>query len=147
MLTYLLLAVMQTTTTVTTDPQPPPPPSTQVVVQPSDNSVPPPAPPAVTEVQTVPSGRSAAAIVATDALYGGFAGALVGGGVTLIDQGDHWQRDLMVGAGIGILAGAAVGVYEAAIQPSTTTVRRAEADPVPGASNTGTQLAALGGRF
>ncbi|HUJ25881.1 MAG TPA: hypothetical protein VLW85_07685 [Myxococcales bacterium] len=155
MTTLVLLALMQTTTTVTTDQQPPPPPppvaaspSTQVVVQPGDTApAPPPASPTVTEM-TSPSGRSTAAIIATDALYGGFAGGLVGGGITLIDQGNHWQRDLMVGAGVGILAGAAFGAYEAAVQPQTvTTVRRAEADPNPAESNTGTQLAALSGRF
>ena len=139
MTTLLLLALMQTTTTVTTDPQPPPPPaSTQVVVQPGDTTVAPSAPTtSVTEVQTVPNGRSTASIVATDALYGGIAGGLVGGGITLIDQGNYWQRDLMVGAGIGILVGAAFGIYEAAMQPQPgTTIKRADADPAPGSSNT-----------
>lgn len=148
MTTLVLLALMQTTTTVTTEPQQPPPPSTQVVVQPGQSApVPPPASPQVTEV-TQPSGRSTAAIVATDALYGGVAGGLVGGGITLIDQGNHWERDLMVGAGVGILVGAAFGVYEATVQPQTvTTVRHAEADPSPASSTSGMQLAAASGRF
>jgi len=133
-------------TTVTTQPAQPPPPSTQVVVNPNDPGYVPPA--EVTEVRTAPTGRSAAAIIATDALYGGFAGALVGGGITLIDQGNYWQRDLMVGAGIGILAGAAIGIYEATIQPQPTVVRRAAADPSPGASSgDGMQLLAASGRF
>jgi hypothetical protein len=72
------------------------------------------------------------AIIATDGLYGGVAGVLVGAGITLIDNGNNWGRNLMVGAGIGILAGAAYGVYEAASQPSA---RRAVADLNPAASN------------
>ena len=154
--TLAVPAFAQTTTTVTTDtqqavppPPPPPAPSTQVVVNPND-----PAPPprtrvrvddSVTTVESGPNGRSAVVIVATDALYGGVAGALIGGGVTLIDQGNNWQRDLMVGAGIGVLAGAAFGVYEASTQ--TRTVTRAVADRNQAATDSGTQLAMLGGRF
>ena len=137
-------------TTVTT--QSAPPPTTQVVVNPNDpNAAPPPrtrvrVDSEATSVETTPTGRSSIAIIAVDSLYGGIAGALVGGGVTLIDQGNHWQRDIMVGAGIGVLAGAAFGVYEIATsQPSL--VRRAAADSDPAASSGGTQLAALGGRF
>jgi hypothetical protein len=149
-----LPALAQTTTTVTSQPQPaaePPPPSTttvtttqsqpqasgpstQVVVTPSD-------PPRrgtvrnddeVTTVTTAPSGRSAAAIIATDALYGGVAGALVGAGITLIDNGHNWARNLMLAGGIGILAGAGYGVYEAATQ---SPPRRAVADANPASSN------------
>jgi hypothetical protein len=165
----LVLAVValptfaQTTTTVTTQPDaaaPPPPstttvttqsqpqqPSTQVVVNPSD---PPPATTTRTDenvsgVSTVPSGRSAVAIIATDALYGGIAGTLVGGGITLIDQGNNWVRNLMIGAGVGILAGAGYGVYEAATQPPA---RHSYADADPGASNVnGLALTAVSGRF
>jgi hypothetical protein len=154
-------AFAQTTTTVTTDPQPaeqpppppPPAPSTQVVVNPSDPNAP--APPPRTRlrvadeapaVETIPSGRGAVGIVATDALYGGIAGALIGGGVTLIDQGNFWQRDIMVGAGVGVLVGAAYGVYEAAVQPRT--VVRAVADRNGAASDAiGPQMVAYGGRF
>lgn len=57
--------------------------------------------------------RSPLATVALDAGYGGIAGLLVGGGVTLVQQGDHWGRDLSVGAGIGLIVGAAVGVAHA----------------------------------
>jgi hypothetical protein len=53
--------------------------------------------------------RSPMSIVATNALYGGAAGAVVGAGVALINEGDSWGRDLMLGTGIGVLAGAAVG--------------------------------------
>src|SRR5882672_4977064 len=140
MLTMLIaLALAQTTTTVTTEQQkpPPPPPSTQVVVNPNENPPPPRTQVRVddtTTVETLPSGRSAGVIVATDALYGGIAGTLVGGGITLIDQGNHWERDLMVGAGIGILIGAGFGIYEAATQPAPRVVRAA-ADPNPAASS------------
>jgi hypothetical protein len=168
-----LPALAQTTTTVTSQPQQPanpppppssttvttqsnpqpPPPSTQVVVNPSDpNYVPPPPPRTTVRVEddvsgvaAAPTGRSAVAIIATDALYGGVAGGVIGGGVTLIDQGDHWARNLMVGAGIGILAGAAYGVYESATQPSP---RRAVADRNPADSNVnGTAFTAMAGRF
>jgi hypothetical protein len=86
-----------------------------------------------TSVQTAPSGR----------------GTAVGGGITLLSQGDHWQRDLMIGTGVGILIGAAFGIYEVASQNNaSTTVRRAEADPGSGNSNTaGLSFASLSGRF
>ena len=103
-----------TTTTTTTQQQPPPPSSsTQVVVNPGDPGYAPPPPRTTVRsdedvggVTTAPSGRSAVAIIATDALYGGVAGAVVGAGITLIDNGNNWARHLMLGAGIGILAGA-----------------------------------------
>jgi hypothetical protein len=47
---------------------------------------------------------------------------------------------------VGILAGAAFGVYEAATQSDTAVVHRAAADPNPAASQ-GTNLALLAGRF
>jgi hypothetical protein len=119
---------------VVVNPGDPPPPST--TVQTGED---------VTGVATAPSGRSAVAIIATDALYGGVAGAVVGGGVTLIDQGNNWARNLMLGAGIGILAGAGYGVYEAATQPPP---RRSYADADPAASNVnGLALTAMSGRF
>src|SRR5512140_2019003 len=130
-----------TTVTTQTTPQAPPSGGTTVVVNPNDpNYVPPPPPSSRTQVRvdedtgvvSAPSGRSAVAIIATDALYGGVAGGLIGGGVTLIDQGNNWARNLMVGAGIGILAGAAYGVYESATQPAP---RRAVVDADPGVSN------------
>jgi hypothetical protein len=120
----------QTTTTVQTSPQatpPPPPPSstTEVVVNPST-----PAPPPSTTVRTDRSDvyvegvetetdhRSPVAIVAIDAMYGGLAGLLIGGGITLIDRGNNWERNLMVGAGAGLLAGAAVGAVHAVMNES-----------------------------
>jgi hypothetical protein len=163
---FALPVFAQTTTTVKTEqqpnPQPPPPPGTTVNVNPNE---PPPGTTvnvnpnqpgtrtrvrvndeAAPAVETMPTGRSAAAIIATDAMYGGVAGVLIGGGVTLIDQGNHWERDLMLGAGIGILAGAAVGVVEAATQPPRV-ITHAAADRDPARSAYGTQLVAAGGRF
>jgi hypothetical protein len=64
------------------------------------------------------------ATVATDAAWGGLAGLLVGFGVTLVNEFDHWDRDLMVGAGVGVLAGAAVGVAHAAYDARQADRRR-----------------------
>ncbi len=105
--------------------------SQQVVVNPpSQPTAPPPAPPpapapAVT-VNPPPAsssyaqggrsmsvsqeaGRPALETVAIDAGYGALAGALVGAGISLIDQGNNLGRNLAVGAGAGILVGAAIG--------------------------------------
>ena len=139
-----LPALAQTTTTVISQPEqqsapPLPPPSSTTVTTQS-------APRDATAVETAPSGRSSVATIAVDSVYGGIAGALVGGGITLIDQGNYWQRDIMVGAGVGVLVGAAYGVYEVATsQP--TVVRRAAADRDAAASSGRMQLAALSGRF
>lgn len=135
-----LPAVAQTTTTtVTTQPQqqaaPPPPPNTRVAVD-SDAAI-----------ETRAPQRAPVAVVATDAVYGGLAGLLVGSGVTLIDQGSHWQRDLMVGAGIGIIAGAAYGIYEVASASSPGPVVRAAADRNPAESSLGFALPAGSGSF
>ncbi len=78
------------------------------------------------------------ATVATDAAWGGVAGLLVGFGVTLVNQFDHWGRDLMVGAGAGVLVGAVVGVARAASDASQSRRRvsygdgmnRTDQDPV-----------------
>src|SRR5207237_435196 len=106
-----------TTTTTTTQQQPPPPSSsTQVVVNPGDPGYAPPPPRTTVRsdedvggVTTAPSGRSAVAIIATDALYGGVPGAVGGAGITLIDNGNHWAGHPMLGAGIATLAGAGAG--------------------------------------
>ena len=65
------------------------------------------------EVVEVQTHRSAASVIATDALYGGLAGLAIGAGVGLI-QGDNWGRDLALGAGIGLLAGGVYGAIDAA---------------------------------
>jgi len=141
------------TTTVQTQPPPPPPPQpapgTQVVVNPPPESAPPPQTTSRTVVRDEPvvieeeHRRAPMAIVATDALYGGIAGVLVGGGIALLDNGDHWQRDLMIGAGAGILAGVGVGIAQAVIEANETPRTRAVADlvrPVGGRSPGGTAL-------
>jgi hypothetical protein len=142
-------AFAQTTTTTTTNPPPPqaappppPSPSTQVVVNPQASppppaTPPPDAPPPVivqddTGVVARPAGRSAVKIIAVDAIYGGVAGAVIGGGITLIDQGNHWARDLTIGTGVGVLAGAAYGVFESATEPGAP---HAVADRDPAASD------------
>lgn len=128
-----------TTTTVQTPPPPPPQPQpgTQVVVNPPPpESAPPPSTTTRTVVRDEPviveeeHRRAPMAIVATDALYGGLAGVLVGGGVALLDNGDHWQRDLMIGAGVGILAGVGVGIAQAVIEANDPPRTRAVADQV-----------------
>jgi len=58
--------------------------------------------------------RNPAAVIARDALYGGIAGLAVGGGIALLNSGDNWQRDLMIGAGAGLLVGAIFGAVDAA---------------------------------
>jgi len=65
----------------------------------------------VVEVQTT---RNPGAVIARDALYGGIAGLAVGGGIALLNSGDNWQRDLMIGAGAGLLVGAIFGAVDAA---------------------------------
>jgi hypothetical protein len=66
------------------------------------------------EIIEVQSHRSAGAIIATDALYGGIAGLAIGAAVALLEGGNNWTRDLMVGAGAGILVGGALGALDAA---------------------------------
>ncbi len=64
------------------------------------------------------------ATVAIDAAWGGLAGLIVGFGVTLVNSWDHWDRDLTVGAGVGVLVGAAVGVAHAAYNAREAERRR-----------------------
>jgi hypothetical protein len=144
-------------TTVQTQPQPPPPsqPGTQVVVNPPPpESAPPPPPATTTRVRTYEQPvvveerhRAPMAIIATDALYGGIAGALVGGGIALLNDGDHWQRDLMIGAGGGILVGVGIGVVQAVMDsndnPRTTAVSD-QVRPVGARAPGGTALAVMG---
>ena len=146
-------------TTVQTQPPPPPPqpaPGTQVVVNPPPGEAAPPPPATTSRVSAYDSPvvveehrRDPVAIVATDALYGGLAGLLVGGGVALLDNGDHWQRDLMIGAGAGILAGVGVGIVQAVIEANDTPRSRAVADQVrpEGARSPGGPALAFSGRW
>lgn len=107
--------------------------SQQVVVNPPNNANPPPpqspppqqSPPSSTTVVNPPPSygetvvvdrdppKPPMATIATGAAWGGLAGLLVGTGVALIDEWDHWQRDMMIGTGIGVLVGAAVGGVQA----------------------------------
>ena len=73
----------------------------------------PPAPQGLSDVVAVETGRPAAAVIATDALYGGIAGAAIGLGVALIN-GNNYPRDIMVGAGIGLIAGGVIGAVDVA---------------------------------
>jgi hypothetical protein len=66
------------------------------------------------EIVEVSGHRSPASVIAQDALYGGIAGLAIGGGVALIAQDGNWGRDLLVGAGVGLLVGAAFGAVDAA---------------------------------
>jgi hypothetical protein len=66
------------------------------------------------EVVEVQTRRSAAAVIAQDALYGGIAGLAIGAGVALLNGGDNWGRDLAIGAGAGLLIGGVFGAVDAA---------------------------------
>lgn len=73
------------------------------------------------EVVGVESHRSPGAAIVGDALGGAVIGGLVGGGVAFYNRygtsnGDwgNWQRDVLVGAGIGLGVGLIVGGIDAA---------------------------------
>jgi hypothetical protein len=73
----------------------------------------------VVEVQSPP--RNSAGVILGDAIGGAVLGAAVGGGVALYrhetttpkDWG-NWQRDVAIGAGIGLAAGLLFGAVDAA---------------------------------
>ena len=84
------------------------------------------------DVIAVETGRPAAAIILTDALYGGLAGAAIGTGVELIN-GNDYGRDIAIGAGIGIVAGGIIGaVSVAGTSYHDTTYGMSEGTPVMG---------------
>lgn len=56
--------------------------------------------------------RSPLSIVLTDMLYGGAGGALVGLGIGLIEQ-DDYAENVLIGTGVGLLAGGIVGGFHA----------------------------------
>lgn len=87
---------------------------------------------------------SGARSILTSALYGGLAGALIGVGVALI-EGDHWGRNLAIGAGAGVLVGAAFGVSRAlsARTPVSDGLHATDRWPVLRTPS----LGVLGGRF
>ena len=77
-----------------------------------------------TEVETR---RSAGGVILTDAIGGAALGALAGGGVAayrnFVDNNGwgNWQRDVLIGAGIGLGVGLIVGVADAASSDRTFT--------------------------
>lgn len=72
------------------------------------------------EVVEVQSHRSAGSVIVGDAVGGAALGALAGGGVAAYrnyvqNEGwGNWQRDVLIGAGIGLGVGLIVGVASAA---------------------------------
>jgi hypothetical protein len=63
--------------------------------------------------QVAPAGSdSGTGTIFASALYGGLAGAVIGAGVGLIENGNY-GRDIAIGAGAGILIGAALGAANA----------------------------------
>lgn len=87
------------------------------------------------EIVEVQTHRSAAAVIAQDALYGGLAGLAIGAGVALIQNDGNWGRDLAIGAGAGLLIGGVYGAVDAA----------SNADRVPIGFNDGYH--AMSGKF
>jgi len=75
------------------------------------------------EVVEVQTHRSAASIIAQDALYGGLVGLAIGGAVALLNGGDNWGRDLAIGAGAGLLIGGVFGAVDAAANADRAPVR------------------------
>jgi len=72
--------------------------------------------------------RSAGSVIASDALYGGLIGLILGAGVALISNdfsNGGWGRDLAVGAGVGLIAG---GIFGAVNVVSVSDRTLAESD-------------------
>jgi hypothetical protein len=76
-------------------------------------------------------------IIGRDTLWGGVAGAAVGGGIVLIENGgftmkhgNNWGRTLALSTGIGLIAGVGFGIFDAATmrQETTVTTPRAATD-------------------
>ena len=94
------------------------------MTNPAQTAAPPDAlPQTVTEVETH---RSAGAVIATDAIGGAALGALAGGGVAAYrnyvnnDGWGNWQRDVLIGAGIGLGVGLIIGVADVASSSNRT---------------------------
>jgi uncharacterized protein YcfJ len=79
------------------------------------------------QVYEVQERRSAGSIILTDAIGGAALGALAGGGVAAYrnyvqnDGWGNWQRDVLIGAGIGLGVGLILGVATAASADRTFT--------------------------
>ena len=86
----------------------------------------------VTEVET--THRSSAGIIVGDAIGGAAVGALVGGGVAAYhnyvqNEGwGNWQRDVLIGAGVGLGVGLVLGVASAASNSDRTFMSTPVAD-------------------
>ena len=82
------------------------------------------------DVVEVQSRRSTGSIILGDAVGGLVIGAAVGGGVALYNRyvssdkdWGNWQRDLAIGAGIGLAAGLIFGVVDASSNSDSATTR------------------------
>lgn len=87
---------------------------------------------------------SGGSTIFTSALWGGLAGAAIGTGVALIENG-NWGRDIAIGAGAGLLIGGALGAAHAfgdTRAPYADGLRSPDRDPVITAQTIG-----IGGRF
>ncbi len=79
------------------------------------------------QVYEVQQKRSPGSVIITDAIGGAVLGALAGGGVAAYrnfvnnDGWGNWQRDVLIGAGIGLGVGLIVGVADAASSDRTFT--------------------------
>ncbi|MGZ6126498.1 MAG: hypothetical protein ACXWLR_16130 [Myxococcales bacterium] len=79
------------------------------------------------QVYEVQEHRSAGSVILTDAIGGAALGALAGGGVAAYrnyvqnDGWGNWQRDVLIGAGIGLGVGLILGVASAASADRTFT--------------------------
>jgi len=105
------------------------------------------------EVPTVETRPSAGGIIVRDAFGGAVLGAAVGGGVAAyrryVENGSNgtwgnWQRDVLLGAGIGLAAGLVLGAVDAASNADRTFM-----GPVADERRVGfsAPLAAYGARF
>jgi hypothetical protein len=78
------------------------------------------------QVYEVQQKRSAGSVIVTDAIGGAVLGALAGGGVAAYrnfvnnDGWGNWQRDVLIGAGIGLGIGLIVGVADVASSSNRT---------------------------
>ncbi len=73
---------------------------------------------------TVHEHRSPVGAIAADTIYGGLAGAAVGGGIILYqmeinnNHGYDWGRTLAISTGVGLAAGLVFGIVDVASSPT-----------------------------
>ena len=85
------------------------------------------APPEALPQEVSETHRSPAGAIVGDAIGGAAVGALVGGGVAAYrnfvqNEGwGNWQRDVLIGAGIGLGVGLVIGIADAASSDRTFT--------------------------